>query len=51
MAGEAKATFNPFAISRMGADTIGQRTAKATEATADEVKRIRQAVQGGGVWF
>lgn len=44
-------TFNPFAAANLGADTLSERTAKASEQVAANTRRLVQEAQHGGLVF
>lgn len=48
---QAKGTFNVFALPGMGADTLAERTAKATEEIARGVNQLVREAQKGGIVF
>ena len=44
-------TFNPLAAANLGADSLGERTAKASEQVAANTRRLLQEAQHGGLVF
>ena len=44
-------TFNPLAAANLGADSLSERTAKASEQVAANTKRLVQEAQHGGLVF
>ncbi|MCX7670053.1 MAG: hypothetical protein N2439_08270, partial [Anaerolineae bacterium] len=48
---EAAGTFNPFAIGGLGADSLSQRTAKASEEIAANTRRLLHEAQHGKLVF
>ena len=44
-------TFNPLAAANLGADSLGERTAKASEKVAANTRRLLQEAQHGGLVF
>lgn len=44
-------TFNPLAAANLGADSLNERTAKASEQVAANTKRLVQEAQHGGLVF
>ncbi len=44
-------TFNPLAAMNLGADSLGERTAKASEEVAANTKRLVQQAKQGGLVF
>ena len=45
--GDSAGTFSAFAAARLGANTAADRTAKATEETAENTKRLVKEAQHG----
>lgn len=48
---DVSGTFNPFAVRGLGADSLAERTAKASEQIAANTKRLVQEAQHGGLMF
>ena len=44
-------TFNPMAAANLGADSLGERTARASEQVATNTRRLLQEAQHGGLMF
>ena len=44
-------TFNPLAAMNLGADSLGERTARASEEVAANTKKLVQEAQRGGLVF
>jgi hypothetical protein len=44
-------TFNPLAAANLGSDSLGERTAKASEQIATNTRRLVQEAQHGGLVF
>jgi hypothetical protein len=44
-------TFNPLAAMNLGADSLGERTARATEDVAANTKKLVQQADRGGLVF
>jgi hypothetical protein len=44
-------TFNPLAAMNLGADSLGERTARASEEVASNTKKLVQQAQQGGLVF
>jgi hypothetical protein len=44
-------TFNPLAAMNLGADSLGERTAKASEEVAANTKKLVQQAKQGGLVF
>jgi hypothetical protein len=50
-AGEIQGTFNAMAIRGLGADSLAQRTAKASEEIAQNTRQLVKEAQNGGLVF
>lgn len=48
---ESKGTFNALAATGLGADSLADRTARATESTSQNVKKLLDEVKRGGLLF
>jgi hypothetical protein len=44
-------TFNPIAAMNLGADSLGERTARASEEVAANTKKLVQQAERGGLVF
>lgn len=44
-------TFNPIAAMNLGSDSLGERTARASEEVATNTKKLVQHAQSGGLVF
>jgi hypothetical protein len=44
-------TFNPIAAMNLGSDSLGERTARASEEVATNTKKLLQQAERGGLVF